>query len=273
MSSISRNYTRQFDSIEEKIADAYNLNSNCFDVCVQDQTSPPLDLFFVQASGTPTTLVSSVAIDENEVTVVSSAGCEVGGYFALANVAANRQYFGEILAIDGNTITLDTPFDFAFQAGDTALCVERDMNVDGSTTRQIYSIIVGSNATVSIDITRIMITIITDGAVDLSKFGDIAGGLSKGLVLRRVNGDTRNIWNIKNNGELSNLCFDFTPYSASNPAQGKNGASFRFTFAGQDKHGVAVRIAPGEALQLIIQDNLESLIEFRVIGEGHLVED
>lgn len=245
------------------------------DTNVQDQTSTPVDFFFTQIKGPPTTVAVKPALNDNTIEITDATGCVVGDYvgaFNSDNESDNRAYFGSILAINGNVLTLDTPLDFEFEIGDTFACFTRNLNVVGSlASPQIFSVQVGPNATQSIDITRIMVSMITDTAVDLSRFGDIAGGLTNGVVLRRVDGATNNIWNVKTNGELTNLCFDYSPYASTNPAQGQDGAKFRYTFAGQDKHGVAVRLNAGDALQLIVQDDLSSLTEFRIIAEGHYV--
>lgn len=245
------------------------------DVNVQDQTTPPIDFFFTQINGVPTTVATATNFDEDWINVASVANCAIGDYLGAFNAddeESNRAYFGTIQSITGTNITLDTPLDFNYSIGDTVGCFERNLNVDGSVTRQIFSVQVGPSATQSIDITRLMISFITDTTVSLDTFGDLAT-LTNGLVLRRVDGRIDNIWNVKNNGEIANLCFDYTPYASTNPNQGQDGAKFRYTFAGQDKHGVAVRLDPGDSLELIIQDDLTGLQQFRVIAEGHYVVD
>jgi hypothetical protein len=245
------------------------------DVNVQDQTTPPIAYFFTQQQGAKTTVATATAIDDSSVTITDASGCSIGDYFGMFNAdnpIDNRAYFGIIQNIATNTVTLDTPIDFAFQIGDTAACFTRDMNVTASQgSPEVFQVEVGSAATQSIDITRLMFTCLTDSAVDLSKFGDIVDGIENGLVLRRVNGFTNNIWNIKTNGELANLAYDFDVNTATNPAQGQDGFLCRYTFAGPDKHGVAVRLDPGDSLQLIVQDDLSSLIKYRVIAEGHYI--
>lgn len=244
---------------------------------IQDQTSPPFDFFFTQLVSIPTTLAEPTFVDNITINVTSAVGISTGDYLGIFNSddpLNNRAYFGQVLSITGTILTLDTPLDFDFLAGDTVGAFTRNLNVAGTPSNpEIYSVRVGPQATQSIDVTRIMVSFITDTAVDLSKLGDIAGGVDNGIVLRRVDGDVRNIFNIKNNGELANLCFDYAPYTSTNPAQGQDGAKFRYTFAGQDKHGVAVRLNPGDELQVIIQDDLTDLQQFRVIAEGHYVTD
>jgi len=253
--------------------------SGSIDVAIQDQHTPALNLFFTQQTGLSTNVAVEVVMDKYDVTLDDASGCSVGDYFGMFNADEplnNRAYFAEILGVAANVVSLDTPFDFDFKVGDTAACFTRDMGVDGSVTPQVFSITVGEHATQSIDINRLMISMVTTGTVDLSKFGDITR-LTRGIVLRRTNGFSTNIWNVKTNGELANLCFDYGPSSKTKPNEGQDGVRFRDTYNGQDKRGVVIRLAPGDRLDLIVQDDLSLLgvagTNFRIIGEGSYVLD
>lgn len=246
-------------------------DAGSIDIVWQDSTAPPVDLYFVKIIGAPTTVATATAIDDTSVVLASAAGCSVGDYFGVFNVSGDRNYFGTITAIASNTVTLDTPFDFAYQIGDTAACFDRNLAVDGSVTPQIFSVQVGAGASVSIDITRIMGHLLDSSSMDDAKFGGITGGLSAGLVLRRVDGDTRNIWNVKTNADIGLICFDKT-YDDKAPG-GQYGMAFRNTFAGVAKHGAVIRLAPGDELQLIIQDDLTGLDDFKVMAQGSFVTD
>lgn len=246
-------------------------------VMLRDQNSAALSLFFIQQIGSETALTNATVIDDTTVVLDSVASCSIGdflGIFSGVTGTLDKFYFGTILNIVSNTITLDTPIDFAFEIGDTAVCNTRDLNVNGSVTPKIFSIqeggIGGIGSTISIDITRIMLHITDDVAMDDSRFGGITA-LTNGVVFRSVGGITKNYFNIKNNGELSHLNFD-TRYADRAPA-GFFGISSRLTYAGQSKHGVAVRLTPGDSLQIIIQDDLTALASFRIIAQGHIVED
>jgi hypothetical protein len=242
-------------------------------VNVQDQTSPPFDLYFIQLIGSITSLTAPAAIDDLIVSLASVADCSVGNYFSMnATDGSDRFYFGEVLAVGASTVTLDTPVDYAFAASDPAFCTTRDLNVDGSVTSQVFDVRgSGPASDIEIDVTRLILEITTSGAPPFDGFGDIAGGLTAGIVLRRVDGDTRNIWNVKTNSEFANIAYDYTTLSGFGPAV--EGIIVRYTFAGQDKHGVAVRLAAGDRLELIVQDDLTSLLSFRVIAAGHIVTD
>jgi len=150
------------------------------------------------------------------------------------------------------------------------------MAVDGSSSSIVFGLrnttdAIGTTA----DITRLIFTCLTNTAVDLSKFGDLAP-LTKGLVLRRVDGTFRNIFNVKTNQEVAGLMFDFNIQTALGNAQ--DGFVSRLTFAGQNKIGVTLRLAPGEDLNLIVQDDLATsqtgsqIISLEIVAEGHEVE-
>ena len=245
------------------------------DVNVQDQITPPLDFFFIQQIGTPTTLAVSSTIYDRVINVTSTAdmlaGRRIGIFSGISG--ENRFYFGDIINVSGNNITLDSPLDFAFEAGDPIVIFTKNLNVNGSVTPQIYKVSgPGTASPVEIDITRIMFQMECSSAIDLNKFGDLTA-LVNGIVLRRINGVTNNIWNLKSNFDISLLAFDYKPFDASNPIQGINGISARSTFSGQSKHGVAVRLKSGESLDIINQDNLEGLVKFNIMAQGHVVTD
>jgi hypothetical protein len=249
-------------------------------VNIQDQASPPVDLFFTQALGVPTELSSAVVIDDTSVSVASIANITAGNYLGVFSGTSEegRFYFGEVLSTSGAgpfTVELDTPLDFAFDAGDPVISTTREMNIDGSSTAQTFSVTNGTTSSViTIDITRIMFSMTLSTAGDDAKFGNIAK-LAKGLVFRRTNGDIRNVFNVKDNGELRALCFDLT-YPIRSGGGSDFGMGARYTFAGQDKHGVVLRLMPGDSLDVIIQDNLvpaggtTGILRFRMVAPGHI---
>ena len=242
-------------------------------VNIQDQVSTPVDLYFVQAIGIPTALTNNVAIDDVNITVDSVANIAVGNYLGIFSGISgeDRFYFGEVLAVLGNDVTLDTPLDFNFTAGDILVSTTRDLNVDGSGTTQPFIVSgAGTGSPLEIDITRIIFQITDGSTMDDGLFGGI-NSLTNGIVLRRNNGAVDNIYNIKNNGDFGIVSFD-KAYSDKAPA-GLFGLTVRSTFAGQAKHGVAIRLGINESLELLVQDDLTDLTSFRILAQGHVVTD
>jgi hypothetical protein len=251
------------------------LSVSCFaslDVFIQDQTTRPFDLFFVNEVGSPTLVSQDVEIDQTWVVVDNIVSITPGTYLGIFSTTQDKFYFADVLSVSGTNLSLDTPFDFNFSAGDFVRPLTRDLNVDGSTECQTFSI--NGPRSGSIDITRLIFYIVTDTATDLGKFGDISGGLDNGIVLRKTDGQMWNIYNVKTNGEMVNLQYDLSTFDASNPGQGVYGLAGRYTFNGQDKHGVPIRLRnSSESLDLIICDDLSSIQEFRMLGAGQFVDN
>lgn len=264
-------------NIQDENGDVYTLaqfitfyqGASSKDVNVQDQTSPAI-IAYMSSLEEETALTTTVAIDDYDITVDDATGFTIGKYVSIFNVAANRFYLGTVLSTSGNPVTLDTPMDFAYTSGSFVTAGERNMNTDGSSTPVIFGL---RNTDVAIgasfDITRLIFTCLADTTVDLSKFGDIVGGLTNGMVLRRVDGVTRNLFNVKTNSDLANIMLDFDIQAAQGNQQ--DGFIARITFAGQNKMGVSLRLAPGEDIQMLNQDNLTTLGFFGVVAEGHEV--
>lgn len=242
------------------------------DVTLKDSIAP---LFIVKASNlvAETTIGVLTAKDDYTITVASATGFVVGQYLTIYNETANRVSFFRVLGIASLVITLDTPLDFEYAVGSFVSVGNTNMNVNGSVTPQIFGIRNPSNVDIplAIDITRIVFSCLCSSALDLSKFGNIVGGITKGVVIRMIDGTYRNIMNFKTNAEMKNIMFNFEIEAAKGSAQ--DGFTGRITFGGQDNFGAVIRLKETEDLQFIIQDNLTSLVSFTAIIEGSQVVD
>lgn len=244
-----------------------------------DQTTRWNDLYFVQALGPPAQLTATAVIGEspgfNRVINVSSvANISIGDWLIIAESTLGEPRFqaAEVESISTLAVTLTTMVAFAFPTGTNVISTTRDMNVDGSTTPQIFSIQAGGDF--QIDITRILMACTTTDIVDLSKFADIAGGLARPMYLRvKENGDFSNKAQIKTNFDFVKYAFDWTPYAQTNPVQGQNGFGWRFSLNGDDKHGAVTRITgDDQTLQWVIQSDLTTILDLQSIGALHEVD-
>ena len=91
-------------------------------------------------------------------------------------------------------------------------------------------------------------------------------------MFRHTNGTKQNVWVARSNRDLAVLAYDWTPYTASNLAQGIDGFSWRLTFGGQEKLGVALRVGQDDNLELIVQDDLRVLTNLCIMLEGHATD-
>lgn len=244
-----------------------------FPVSVQDQTTQALILPFAQVLAA-TTLAAEAVIGAYIIEVVSAVGAVVGQHFRIVDPISNRFYAGSVIAINGTDITLDSQIDFAYLSGSEVTFSNINMNVNGSVTPLSFTARTGFLSIPSeVDITRIIITCITDSPVTLPEFGDLEA-LTRGLAMRIVKTDVQNnIFNVKTNQDIISIAYDFGLFQAINPAQGVDGFSSRLTFAGQNKIGVVLRIKQNENIEILIQDDLTGITSLNIIFEGHVVQD
>ena len=143
------------------------------------------------------------------------------------------------------------------------------MNVDGGTTPQDFSIILGDNSTIELDITGIRFQITDNVDMDDGKFGGLSA-LPRGAVMQITHSDgTHNLFTVKTNGKFG-LVMDNTEYNDKAPA-GQYGFSAEWKVS--NDNGVTLRLSPGDSLKLIIQDDLTTLTSFKAWVYGHVVTD
>jgi len=248
----------------ELVAGVVVQDDNSIDVNIQDQSSRAFGLDFHQTIGT-TTLGANLGEDAYTFTAATGHGIQVGEKVALYDTLAQKGFNAGVLAVDTDEISIDTPSNIEFGATSTIVARSTiDMNVDGSGTRQTF-LITNPFATPE-HITRIMFLITTTGAPTLPKFGDLTA-LTRGLVLRVNNGQKVNHFNVKTNADMALMKYDLNFFTVA--GQGQNGLAGRYTFSGQEKHGVVIQLNQGDSLEMIIQDDLTDLLSFRCLAQGH----
>lgn len=246
------------------------------DVNTQDQTTDEVIIKFNQVTHSPKLAVAG-SINDRTLTLTSAAGEGDGKYIILFHPESERfTTFTQIGAAVENVITIDGPLDFAYPVSTFVDLANTNLSVDGSSTPQVFGLRgIGAPPGVDIDfdMTRIMISCLTATAVDLSKFADISGGLTNGLVFRSRNERHHNAFNIKTNRDMDAIFgTDWIPYDAQNSNQGQHGFTARLTYAGRDKLGVAKRLKIGTDFQTIVQDPLQSITLLEIYAEGHITE-
>lgn len=244
-----------------------------WDVNVQDKIKEPFLVKFNQAQQS-TTLAAATVIEDYSVEIADVTGFEVGQYLIIYSPVSNRFYTGYILSIVGTIIDVDTPLDSVFPIGAVVVGSITNMNVDGSTTPQVFGlrgVAVDDPLQQTFHITRIIFYCLTTSAVDLASFGNLTA-LTKGLVLRKRNGSYYNIFNVKSNGNIDGITLDWNAYESTNPNQGQDGFTARLTFNGDDKMGIVIDLTEGTDLEFIIQDALTDLTLLEVVAQGHILQ-
>ena len=260
--------------------DTANVGANsALDVNVQSPNAPTVILPLAEQLGlaelTADTIVEGYDIEVDSVVgaAVFVPGAITGSHVRIINAAADRYYFGTILAINALVITVDSPIDFIYTTGSEVTYSNINMAVDGSGAPVHFHLRTGSpSIPSSVDITRMLMVCECDTAVDLTLFGDLPA-LTRGLVFRHSNSSIRNIWNVKTNKDLTGLAYDWRESVATNPAQGVDGFSWRLTFGGEEKMGTVLRVEQEGQLGIIVQDDLTGLVDLVCTLEGAAVVD
>jgi len=244
---------------------AINVTNGGLDVNIQDQHTKIVNLR-LHIDSKSVLLAADANIGAYVIDVPTGHGAVTGNLIYLEE--GTNYYEGTCLNSTATQITLDTPLDNEFASGVATVGIgSPNLNVDGSSAVKIAHI--EAPVGVTWDITRLMIYIEDNTAMDDSTFGGISR-LTKGVVLRKKNGDYQNIFNCKSNGDFALEAFDAT-YQTAAPS-GLYGFRVRRTFAGQEKNGVTIRLEPGDELEMLIQDNLAGLVRFYAVAQGHVVE-
>lgn len=254
-----------FANAQDKVIDLKPTN----DVYIQDQSTDIIDLYLFAIEDT-FSLESDVVIDDTSFVTFSGHSITIGDVVCFQEGTHVMQAL--TLDVDTDTITIDSPFDFAFTTSGGCSYGSKEMNVDGSVTPVIFRVGPGNlNINVQWDITRIMFAITDAVAMDDGKFGGISA-LTRGIVLRVTNSKNKNIFNIKSNGDFALRSYNIE-YTNKAPA-GENGFRCRRTFAGQQTNGVTIRVSSenNDQIQLIIRDDLTDLTSFNAVVQGHVVD-
>lgn len=245
-----------------------------FKVREQDQDSPTLILKFNKIES-QTTLASKATTGQRDIVVSDATGIVTGKYLIIFSPPSNRVGFFYVTGVAGTTITLDSIIDYAYEAGSFVEAGITNMGVNGASTPQVFGLRGQGTPTgisQAVDVNKIRLSCQADSPVDLSKFGDLTA-LTRGLLIRhrRVDG-TYNVLNVKTNLEIGGVFDNWTPYAATNPAQGIDGFLATITFNGQENMSVVKRLETGEDLEIIIQDDLSGLTILDGYAEGHYVQ-
>lgn len=216
--------------------------------------------------GAATTLITGTVTGDVALFVDDITGFAADDFIVLSDGAAIERGHFEITAAAGSQLTLNRPVDNVFAAGSDVTEIELIMNVLGTLANPI-SYKLEPQATERWQLTRMMITMLDGSAMDDGKFGGL-DELANGVVVRQsTDGVIRTLSYWQSNSDMKDDMFDVT-YSDKAPA-GEFGLSARWTFT-RAEFVVDLDGAAGDFLEVLIQDDLQGLIDFRIKVQGRL---
>ena len=242
-----------------------------------------LQSIFAQDLATQVTLAAPTVIDTHTVDLESGHGFVVDDQQLVLtdiNPEDPQLYLGKVINVVGDTITVDSPINHAYQIGSFGARTEIEMAVDGLTSRRAF--LIQPPIGFQWDVTRILVNMICDGAPDDGKFGNIPS-LTNGVVVRLCRNygtEYYNLANWKSNSDIANWCYDVN-YTERTVPQGSYGVRARWTLSGPEKMGAALRLrggsgtpqqGPQDRLEFLIQDDLSALTSFKILVQGHWVD-
>ncbi len=240
-------------------------------VNIQDQTTRLFDIPLNQVlDNTSYSISTTPIINSYDIELNSTVGLSTGDKIAFLEQNGIQQiYFGQIISISVNTITLNSPVPYNFTPTSTIVFTfDNQLNVDGSTNVQTFSLCNFFNEPV--DITRIIFTC-TDNVEMHDGLFCGAAALTRGIEFRKLTNDGYyiNYFNVKNNAKWGLLAYDTKYTDKGKPPDDTYGFSTRLTFGGQNKHGVVIRLEPMECIEVLIQDDQTDISSASLIAEGH----
>jgi hypothetical protein len=218
-----------------------------------------------------TLLASPTVADDSTITLTAGHGAVADNILCIKE--GTNYYVGGILNFDGgaNVPTLDSPMDHAYTTAAIVCVGNPNLNVNGSLATPVIAQ-ASPPPGVEWDVTRVHVRMIDNTVMDAGTFAGIAA-LTNGVVLRRTDGTSKNVGNAKTNGDIIGLASSYS--FDDKPPSGGYGFTAHFVFGGQEHVGVVMRIdgATGDSIQLIIQDDLQAITQFRATAIGHVVTD
>jgi hypothetical protein len=240
-------------------------------VNLQDQTTELIDTYFIQSVSNFTLAAPTSASTTTNLVYTFEAtaghGIIANDEIILLDVDLDKSFQAVVLNVAVNTITVDRPIDNAYGLNTIGRIVTSEMAVDGSVTPSIFTVRSGQ---VPLDITRMILTMLDGTQMDDGTFGGLPA-LTRGLVLRIIDGFNQTIFNFKTNGEIKQFFFDFV-YADKAPA-GQFGVTSRVVFGGQNEHGVVLRVSGEDVIQWVVQDDLTGLVSLKIAAQGHKVQE
>lgn len=241
---------------------------------VVPKTAPSVIIPFLQPTGQQTTVTTAPLLDSRDVIVADSAGFAVDMLIGIFS-GMGYSFFGKLAAINGNTLTMNIPFDgfpteSKYPAGSAVLAFTDNLNVNGTPgAPRTFTLQAGLN--LNIDIHRFMLTFICEDPVDYNGFAS-GDALENGLLLRKVNAETSNVITLYNNWDLARLSYDVTVFEQVKQ-QDVNGLAMRFSV---DKLGTVSRLSAGDKFEMLVQDDLtllgnRKIIELKISAQGSIV--
>lgn len=224
---------------------------------------------FHQHTTTTTTFATNATAGDTSITLANATGFAVGNYLHLEDGVIENNH-PQITALVGTLATLDRPLDNNYSIGDTITKTLQSMNVVGTlASPQSFKVNPPANEVWHLEHIAMEMTHATAG--DNGLLGNLPA-LSNGVVMRVYDGATGKFRTISNWKTNSGIVLD--GYTVSYAARSGGGGAYGTNANGNiyDNSGAVIRIngATGDYIEILVQNDLSSLLSFRQRLLGHI---
>lgn len=232
-------------------------------VSVQDPTREPIDLYICNTTG-ETTLAADAISGAESITVNSATGATQ--YQAVCMVENGNVFQTIISSISGTTINLGSPVDHGFTSGAYVMFANWNISLANGSAISPVMYKIQPPAGVKWHIYTIIASMEDNDVMYDSTFGGIPA-LTNGIAARIVNGHTKQLFLISNNG-------GFKEYGFQVDYDGKVPSGTYAMFAEKQypvKNGVAIELDgnTGDRIEIPIRSNLINITKFAISIHGH----
>jgi len=190
--------------ITEILEKSFDEELNGIDVNIQSQTSPFFQYFLLKELKTDILLTAPTIA--NEFTFSASSGHGFTGAIneMVTLYCGDKYHQSDVVSVNVNEITIALPFDQIFDIADTLVIRgSKNLALNGSVTPEKAYFRFYDSATIPVDISYIVITMVHSTVADDSLFGNITS-LTNPIYFRKINGEPRNIGVFRNNQSFRN---------------------------------------------------------------------
>jgi hypothetical protein len=227
----------------------------------------PVNHHFWRESGASTTLTVAVTAGDTSFTVADSTGIVTGNELILRNATHQEDHHLDVVNVAANVITVNRPIDVNYEIGDAVIEIEYNMAATIGSLASPISYKIKPLANERFQITRILLSMLDQTAMDDAKFGGISA-LTNGVAVRVFTDSAfRTYTHWQSNSDLKDDMYD-VEYSDKAPA-GFYGLAGRWTFT-KGEFVADLDGANGDYLEILIQDDLTDLDDFNIKAQGRL---
>lgn len=181
------------------------------DVFVQDQTSPLFQYYLIEELKTDIVLTADISINDDVINVSSGHGFTAAPGETIIIREGDKLQHSTVKSVSVNAVTIVTPVSTKFTINGTKIIRgNRLLNTKGDVTeKKSYFKFYDDNATIPIDINKVVINMIHSSESDDSKFGGIAA-ITDYVYFRKINNIIQNLGYFNCNQCFANRGADVT---------------------------------------------------------------